>query len=201
MEQLEECGIDCLYYMLPIENVPKVMRTGILSYNKVKSLPHRSVADKFVQSRRDYLISHLGRDKHIHDYVPLYFCTHTPMQYVVTQSVNRVVDQKDLTFIEIDPARVFSTRGVIFTDGNAASNTTSFYSDMADLSNLDWHVIHEVHNCYWREYKRKKAAEVLVPDHVPVDFFLRVVVFDAEVKRKLKGIVKCRCEVDRSHYH
>ncbi len=82
--QLEKYGIDCLYYMLHIENVPLVMTKGILSYNKVRAISHISFADISVQRRRDNLYIQ-GENRHIHDYVPLYFTTHTPMQYVLTQ--------------------------------------------------------------------------------------------------------------------
>lgn len=74
--RLKRHGIACLYYMLPAENVPAVMRKGILSYNKAKSFPHRSFADESVQRRREHLIIP-GANRHIHDYVPLYFTTHT----------------------------------------------------------------------------------------------------------------------------
>lgn len=198
--QIKVYGIECLYYMLPLENVSTVMKRGILSYNKAKSLPHRSFADASVQWRRDHLIIP-GADRHIHDYVPLYFTTHTPMQYVLTQGANRVIEQGDLVFIEVDAVRAFSTPGTVFTDGNVASGETYIYTDLECLSELDWHVVREVPNCYSREYKRKKAAEVLVPDHIPSDYFLRVVVFDAKAQKKLSRTVRCTCEVDLDHYY
>lgn len=62
--QIKVYGIECLYYMLPLENVSTVMKRGILSYNRAKSLPHRSFADASVQWRRDHLIIP-GANKHI----------------------------------------------------------------------------------------------------------------------------------------
>ena len=198
--QIKVYGIECLYYMLPLENVLSVMKSGILSHNRAKLLPHRSFADASVQWRRDHLIIP-GANKHIHDYVPLYFTTHTPMQYVLTQGANSVIDQEELVFIEVDAVKAFSTPGAVFTDGNVASGETYIHTDLEGLSELDWHVIREVPNCYSREYKRKKAAEVLVPDHVPSDHFLRAVVFNAKVQKRLSRVVRCACEVDLRHYY
>lgn len=224
--QLKKFGVVHLHYMAPMDNAAMILVLGILSYNKAKDLPHRSVALWSVQKRRKSRIP--GTGKRIHDYVPLYFVTHTPMQYVITTSAptkrrNKVLKQKNLVFIEVDATKVFSLPGVIFSDGNAASNETSFYSDLADLDKLDWDSIwrpNEYPHCYDPEWKRKKASEILVPDRIPIEFFSRVVVFNHEAKDdlaiKIKSLINklkkavpdhdwthlsaIRFSTDRTHY-
>lgn len=179
-----------------MENAPFILALGIRSYNKAKALTHHSVALWSVQKRRESIIP--GTGKRIHDYVPLYFATHTPMQYLITNPAptkgrDKVLSQKDLVFIDVDATKVFSLDGVIFTDGNAASNETNFYSDLADLDKLDWYRIrlpNAYPHCYDDEWQRVKASEVLVPDHIPVKFFSRVVVFCPEAEEDLDREVK-----------
>lgn len=107
---LKQFGIDHLHYMVPIANAPWILAIGILSYNKAQALPHHSVALWSVQNRRKSKIP--GTGKQIHDYVPLYFATHTPMQYVVTIPAPtkhriKVLPQDELVIIEVDAYKVF----------------------------------------------------------------------------------------------
>ena len=189
--ELKKYGIDHLHYMAPMDNAALILVHGILSYNNAKAVPHRSVALVSVQEWRESMIP--GTGKRIHDYVPLYFATHTPMQYVITTPAPMrgramVLKQRDLVFIEVDATKVFSLLGVIFTDGNAASNETNFYSDISDLDKLDWDSIWRPNtfpHCYDPEWKRKKASEVLVPDRMPIEFFSSIVVFSQAAKSDL----------------
>jgi hypothetical protein len=173
--------------MLPIENVPLVLALGILAFNKVGSFARRNLSDWAVQMRRASL---LISDRPIHDYVPLYFATHTPMQYRLTESARRTIEQKELVFIELDATRVFQIPGVLFADGNAAAEDTRFYHDLSCLKRLDWHVIHHVRRCQTREYRRRKMAEVLVPEKVPSTCFNRLVVFSGESQLTIKRLVE-----------
>jgi len=221
---LKKYDVEHLHYMTPMENVPLILALGIQSYNNLNNkkhpLHHRSIAFWSVQQLRTSVIP--GTNKTAHDYVPLYFATHTPMQYVCTKGTrwrNRTLDQNDLLFIEVNAVKVFQVPVVIFTDGNAAASETKFYTEPDGLDKLDWKVIN-TQNCYSKEYKHKKAAEVLVPDSVPVKLFKRIVVFskkasvnlDKEVKAWLKkGLSKnnlpylsqyrSKVKVDPSHYY
>lgn len=204
-KQLKKYRVDHLYYMTPLENATSILEWGILSYNRVKNLPHCSFADEYIQRRRTVI---LGTGKRIHDYVPLYFATHTPMQYILTTPAptkgrDRALSQEDLVFIEVNANKVFRLDGVFFTDGNAASKYTNFYSDLADLSQLDWHGIqlpNEYPQCYDSEFQRKKSSEVLVPEFIPAEFFDGVVVYTRAASRFLESQVNCHCSIGRSYY-
>jgi hypothetical protein len=198
---LMKFGIDHLHYMAPLNNVPLMLAMGILSYNKARRLPHEDISLWSVQERRESPIP--GTDKRIHDYVPFYFAIHTPMQYVISRGTERqdpTINQRNLVFIEVDAVKIFRTPGVIFTDGNAAAEKrTCFYSNPADLDKLDWKVIN-TRDCYWSEYKRKKAAEVLVPDNVDANSFTRIVVFNPDAAKDLIKSVQTLCEKLKAQY-
>ncbi len=126
-----------LYYMAPIENAPLIAALGILPYNFIHANERiaalvRTIADPFVNQRRH----HIALDgRPLHDYVPLYWATHTPMQYVVTFHHNLPQDQ--LVFFVMDSDRVLALPGVLTTDGNAASAETVFYTGDGALEYLD----------------------------------------------------------------
>jgi hypothetical protein len=184
---MSEAGSE-LYYMAPMANAPLIALIGILSYNCVQSnpsLPSVSIADPFVNNRRHRIVV-AGRP--LHDYVPLYWATHTPMQYVITVSAGRL-RQEDLVFFVIDAQAVFELDGVLSTDGNAASNESQFFEGDGAMPHLDWQII-RTRNCYSKEYKRRKCAEVLVPEHVPVTCIRRISVFDEVAALRLQRSVE-----------
>lgn len=202
INDLKKYKIQYLHYMTHIDNAPSIFKHGILSRNQVKKLgiEHKDISSPTVQNSR--LWQKLEFGKTLYDYVPLYFAVKTPMQYVITTSAptkNRkiVISNEDLIFIDIDALKVFQIPGIIFTDGNSASSNTNFFYDVSKLCNLDWEVIHGPGDyegtkgeCYSKEWQRKRASEVLVPDCVPVELFSRIVLFSKDAATKLYRSVR-----------
>jgi len=183
-EILAQYGVDHLHYIAPMANIPSILARGILSYNSVEKMEHINYAPWDVQKRREEEIPGFG--KQIHDYVPLYFATHTPMQRVLTRKTKKglpPLTQEELVFVEVK-IDVFKIEGVVFSDGNAASSETKFYTEFEDFSKLDWKIIHNP-KCYSRNYKRKKTAEVLIPDNVPIQYFRGIIVHSLETMETL----------------
>jgi hypothetical protein len=181
-----------LYYMTPIENVASIAVRGIRSYelaSRMRPRP-RSVADRSVNARRDDLELE-GRP--IHSFVPLYWATHTPMQYLVTQK-RRTILQSELVFVEVSND-VLDFEGAWMSDGNAAKGKTSFYPQRSGAREVDWEII-DTPNCYSETYRWRKAAEVLVPDRVPPRYFTRICVRTprarARVRREIDALLRSR---------
>lgn len=160
-------AVDALWYLAPIGNLRGILAYGILSHNRVASehISHERIDWKSVQRQRDRIVECQGRTFDLHDMVPLFFATHTPMLYVQE-------DAEAIAHIEVVPF-VLRLKGTFFADGNAAAQETNFYYDKNSLHKLDWQIIHERHG--WDpEFKRKKSAEVLVPDRVGREYFKRI---------------------------
>ena len=64
------------------------------------------------------------------------------------------------------------------------SDSVRIFRGVEALDSLDWRII-DTRDCYSREYKHKKAAEVLVPNRVSPRLIRRVAVFNAEVGENL----------------
>lgn len=183
-EYLDRYAIHCLYYMVHMDNLPSIIHRGILSHNKAEHLQHQDVSLSWMQDQREKIVPVSG--KPLHEYVPLYFATHTPMQYIIThnnQWGHPTIPQDDLIFIEISPLRVFITRGVVFTDGNAGRYRAKFYTNIADLDKLHWDIIRK-RKVMGSDTKLWKCAEVLVPDVIRPAHFSRIVMHsdNAEIR-------------------
>lgn len=157
-----------------------ILVEGILSRNMVqrRNIPHKDISYRSVQNlRKNVLVD-------IHDYVPLYFATHTPMLYDV---YNKSDDGKFIVVIKID-LRIFEKRA-FFTDMNAACKECNFYTKVEDLENLKWDIINE-RKCYSKLYKKYKQAELLVRNKVPPYYFKKIIFSDEDVLNRYKKIIK-----------
>ena len=167
-------GITGLFHMTHISNLESILNHGLLSHTKAREdgFMKVDIANNDVNYRRAH--PEPIHNRPIHDYAPLYFNPHNPMLYV------RKNMQSDIVLVEFSPT-VFLKDNVIFSDGNAAvhttatyNNRTEFYSDLNDLSKLDWECINAD---YWNDYpdgKRIKCAEVLVPDIIEASYITRI---------------------------
>jgi hypothetical protein len=159
-----------LYYMTAMDNIPDIYKYGLVSRNVIERSilreTSRSIDDKAVNSRRGNL-QVFG--KSLHDYVPLYWATHTPMQYVITQK-EKTIEQHDLVFVVFDLATIELLQPIVTTDGNAACVETNFYDGWGAVP----HLIEEIlacKKCLSKDYRRRKCAEVLVGRAIPPVFF------------------------------
>lgn len=158
-EQFRQRGLCCLFYLVHTRNVISILERGILSYNKVEEfkMPHESIADSGVQGQR----------KHLHNFVPLFLARRNPMLW-------RVQD-KPISYVRVR-LEVADKDGALFTDGNAACNETQFYSEPSDVTKIPWDV---VLGRRWTgkrivDGKRKRSAEVLVPERIETSYIIDV---------------------------
>lgn len=160
-----------LHFITPIENLPSVLRQGILCHNLAPA-DAKSIADQDIQDRR------VGRrvpgGQLLHDYANLYVHARNPMMF------KRHPQHASLCVVRIDTA-VLEVDGTVIADGNAASDYTRFAAAPDGLRIIDeertflrnWTHSHAPE--YW-ERKRRKCAEVLVPRCVPPTYIRGVYV-------------------------
>src|SRR2546430_13722578 len=65
--------------IMPLENIPSVLKLGVLSNERAAKVPHYSVALEVVQERRD--LKHVPGGLKLHQYANLYFHARNPMLY------------------------------------------------------------------------------------------------------------------------
>jgi O-acetyl-ADP-ribose deacetylase (regulator of RNase III) len=173
-----------LYYITHVDNVPSILRQGILSHGLLESekVPFTPIYDAAIVSKR--------KDKatperaSLWEYANLYFQPRNPMMYRVVHEKTT----KDLAVIGVKRS-VLELPQVMIADGNAANNPTQFFkvSEGLKIIEAQWPVIMAA---YWNDLdgsKRKIMAECLVPDRIPPDHIHTVFVADQETKKKLEG--------------
>ena len=125
---IESINIATIDHMTHIDNLDSIFTYGLLSHNN----PYRKVdiSNQEVNSRRNKVEPIYSRN--IHDYVPLYFNPRNAMLYrnqkIFGDSVIVLAFNKDLLLFE----------NSIFTNGNAASNSTLYSNDINYLSQMEW---------------------------------------------------------------
>ncbi len=150
---LRSYDIHSLWHMTHVNNVLSISQRGIVSHLRATPMNRVDISDPDVQKRRS------GKDpifnREIHAYTPTYITIQNPMLYRLKSSSH------SLCLLEIS-LESLDYHDVLFTDGNAASRDTKFYSHPEDLKNLPWDVLKAE---FWSDFadgKRKRCAEVLV---------------------------------------
>lgn len=161
---LNDFGIRFIYHMTHKSNLENILVNGLLSHNSAhkQKLTRTDISDLDVNSRREK----------VHDYVPFYFNPKNPMLY------KRKSIQTDIIILCFD--RNLLKNELMFTDGNAASNSTNFFTKIKDLGKLNWSIINSE---YWSDFidgKRIRCSEVLIPNKVGINYLKKVICNDAE---------------------
>lgn len=168
---------------MPIENIPSVMKNGILSHEQASRLSHNDISLSDVQDRRkEEKIGNLI----LHQYANLYFCARNPMLYLR-------LNQKDSLCILQVSKEILKCEGVVISDRNAAAyDYVKFYESPKGLHHIDFDLVFAE---YWTdtdkfEYMRKKSikcAEVLVPHCVEAGYIEGAYVANETAKINLEN--------------
>lgn len=169
--------------IMPLENIPSVLKHGILSNERSAKLPHRSVAMAEVQERRDR--KQVPGGLKLHQYANLYFHARNPMMYKRKEHVADLC----VLCVSLD---VLKVEGVVLADCNASSDYVRFlppkpaydrFLDFEDIFALNW--THPDDPIAEMRHKSRKCAEVLVPHVVEPRFLIGARVVNAAAKNRL----------------
>jgi O-acetyl-ADP-ribose deacetylase (regulator of RNase III) len=178
--------IKSLFYITHVENVPSILKHGILSHGLVEArgIPFTPIYDTAIVSNRK------GKStpdrKSLWEYANLYFQPRNPMMYRVVHEKSK----RDLAVVGIKPG-VLQLPNVIITDGNAANNPTLFFKSNDGLKVIEdqWKLIQSE---WWNELdgsKRKIMAECLVPESIPPDYVHTIFVADHDTKKRAEALL------------
>ena len=196
-----------LYRMTHIENIPHILQYGITHKDSQNTntnfvaIGDRSLIDtrnnKVVRVDNGDFLNFGAPEIILGEFIPFYFGMKMPMLYVIQNGgnfVEKATAPKDIVYL------VCSANGIIhsgieyyFSDGHATDRYTTFY-DQAFSSNLpsivDWTAVGAP---YWSgqenlNIKRKKQAEFLVKEDIPVPHLLGTVCYNNLAKEKLMAM-------------
>jgi hypothetical protein len=153
-------NIECFWYITSVDNLKSIFVNGILCRTVIEKcgIPVTDISDRLVQARR----------KDFHLYVPLFFADNTPMLHTVFKYKYETV-----CILEINNG-VMETEGVKISNGNVACQNTEIYDSLEELTDEEWGIINSRSPAYSKEWMRIRAAEILVPGVVPVEYITSI---------------------------
>jgi hypothetical protein len=178
-----------IYHFTPLDNLKKIIESGNVELKaKNTCAPAKDISEANIQQRRANTKIPFSNSHSIHDYVPFYFCSRSPMLLGVIK--RKVIDQHDIIYFEF-PINVLTKFQIIFTDASANTEIRpNFYKDLKDLSELSWSLINSTNWTYTDTDRHKKMAEALIYKSIPLSEAKYCVVWDAEIKNELENFLK-----------
>jgi hypothetical protein len=177
----------CIFHLTHISNIPSILVHGIACKNATisRKIKHFNVAHENIQDVRAHKMLP-NTNYTLHDCVPMFFGARPPMLRAV---MGKGVSQEEMVYALVD-WDIIGKDDVWFTDGNARSETTTFYHDPDDLIYIDLEAAAAV---WWHNegdnFRRKKQAEVLQLNRVDIDDILGFVVYNKKAKEKLNTLL------------
>jgi hypothetical protein len=195
-------GRALLFHSTHIDNLPSIVRAGRLVADR-GSQHHGLVTDvgaaQVKERRRRRAVP--GRPGSVvADFVPFYFAPRSPMMFRIAcdhrDGVLNCYSGGDdpLVYLVTSVDRIVAAGSTWFaSDGNAAAAITQFTDEIADLDGLvDWPLMREE---LWadthddQDRQRRRMAEFLVLDHVPLALIAGYAVRTAEREAEVRPIV------------
>jgi len=175
-----------LYYITHIDNIPSILKKGILSHERIEKekVQYTPIYDKEIISRRQNIVVPDGR--RLWSFANLFFNARNPMLYRVTRE--KSVSEIAVLGIRID---VIDRGDVFLTTGNAACEESEIMSSV-NAKKIFKEIIKEVSKDWWGiadGSKRKIMAECLVPDAVPSDKIASIYVPNHAALEKVYGLI------------
>jgi len=187
---MERADVRELYYISHMQNLPSILRRGILSHNEAKKYNPTSVANPSVQAMR--VVKAVPGGKNLHDYACLYFWPRNAMLFSILGFPSQPPPEHlNLCIIGVG-ATVLDSPGVVISDMNAATLLSKFSPYPGGLADLNKEIIFADS---WRdpdpivmEYKKQAMmAEGLVPNVVRSNYLQHFYVCCQEAKREAEA--------------
>ncbi len=173
-----------LYNIQAIENIPSIMKRGLLSNERASKISHVSIAMNEVQERREHV--RIPNGLKLHQYANLYFDPWNPM-------LSRKRSQnEEICILKFDRV-VLDFEGVIVSDKNASSDYAAFYTPEVGLEHIDFGLVYARYwtdNDYYEQCRKKsiKCAEVLVPYVIPYEYVVCAAVVNERAAELLEDV-------------
>ena len=189
-----------IYHITPINNLSSILNLGGLVANsrlKQEKINYQDISYEHIQDRRGRTPVPCGAGGYLHDYVPFYFAPRSPMLYTINRgNVLNYQGGQNLVIYLVADINTIEAEGLdfAFTDGHAAMDYTSFFTDLEDLEyEIDWDIMEEK---YWSntdddpDRKRRRQAEFLVHHFFPWHLIREIGVMNTKIQIKVREILQ-----------
>ena len=186
-----------LYRMAHYENVEYILRHGMYTRNHQNVDPgYINIGDNgLIEQRHEFEVPILPGGT-LGEYVPFYFAGHSPMLLNIKTGHRGVTmrPQHEIVYFvcRLDTI-IAGCAEWVFTNGHAKDSFSEFYNDIHVINDvIDWDMVREQ---WWRnteedyDRQRRKQAEFLVKNHVPVTCVEGIVVKNQHRKEQIEAVL------------
>lgn len=186
-----------LYRIVHIHNVEYILRNGMFTKHHIEADPdYINIGDiTLIEQRDDYPVPVNPPNGTLGDYIPFYFGPLSPMLLNIKTGYRGIIKrpQSDIVYICCKFASVKQhCKAWCFTDGHPKNVLTRFYNSEDSFHEIDWNMVRAR---YWRpvdedyDRMRRKQAEFLVKDFLPVQCINCLVVYNEEKRAYIQDLV------------
>ena len=203
-----------LYRITHIDNLDFILKSKkICCPNSKNSDPSFiGIGDSsLIQSRKSIQIP-IVPNGDFSDYVAFYFSPRSPMLYNIQKGFNNVTKRnpEDIIYLITNFDTVKENKSeFVFTDGHTYHSLSQFFNQEIDFKEVDWKTVNLVK---WNDTeddpdrKRKKQAEFLIHNEVPISMISAIVVFNENAKTNIltkiaENNIECNVIVKPSLYY
>ena len=155
-----------IFHFTHADNLVSLLCAGeILCKHEMSAMDtvYTNCAFDSVQVQRGNFNVPVSKGGTIHDYVPFYFNSRSPMLYTIKCGNVGNTRMQDLILFQSSAQKVAASGNYYaFTDGHGIMDLSDYYDDLADLNKLPWNVINAN---YWNDFqdgRRLRQSEFLV---------------------------------------
>lgn len=182
-DMARKIGIEGLYYITHFDNVPSILRWGILSHDLVqkKGINYAQIYNSNIVNNRS---QRNIQGKSLWEFANLYFQPRNAMLYSLKEKKSEIA----IICIKRD---ILKKHKAYIATGNAASRESKIFSIQEGRSYLP-KIRDEIDKDWWKiedGSKRKMMAEFLVPDFVSPKYIQGIYVASDKAREKLEQII------------
>lgn len=181
------------------DNIPWILDNGLHCGNSRTLKPDWvHIGNPELIDKRSVHPVTVGMGGSLNDYVPFYFTPFSPMMKNIHSGYGGV-RQRSNDEIVILVSNLYRVQELglpfVFTDGHAYYQWSNFYTDLDNLSQIDWPILQA------RDFKRdvndpakfeRYQAEALIYRHCPIQALVGMVCYTESTKQKLDGWLQKR---------
>lgn len=174
-------------------NLAFILKHGLLCPNHAtKDADFRIIANQDVDEKRESRVVPIPPGGVLHDYVPFYFAPRSPMLY--WNHKQNHCPQEDIVYLGTRAAKI-EAAGIqfVFTNGHAIIRYSTWHSRTEELADaIDWPLMR---GKYWNDTEtdsdrmRRRMAEFLVHEHVPISLIGAIAVKTEEKKAQIEKML------------
>ena len=192
-------GKALIFRIIHRDNLPWILDNGLYARNSGRFDPnHRNIGNVELIDKRSRRVVAVGPGGTLSDYVPFYFTPFSIMMFNIMTGhggIPRVPNEEILILVSsLHEVSKLNIR-FVFTDQHAYTAMSRYFTDLAQLDQIDWPLLASrnfKHDPDDPGKKERYQAEALIWDHLPLEALLGICSYTAEVQQGVQAQIALR---------